>query len=237
MNDISASSLLNDIARGEQHESRECEFKRAKGGLPKEIWPTVSAFANTSGGYLLLGVDEQEGRAVATGVDNPDAQLQDFFNQIHNTQKISYPVCGQHDVSVERVDGRAVVIIHVPPAPRQNRPVFINNNPYQVHFRNFTGDRHATRQEADRIRRDASDIPTDRIVLPQFGIDDFVGDQHQVLSLGLGDQHAVKRITVTSRQTACSLPMIPRDGATQAKQERACRPPATAGAAGSLVRA
>ena len=34
------------------------ECKRAKSEVPRELWKTYSAFANTIGGLILLGVDE-----------------------------------------------------------------------------------------------------------------------------------------------------------------------------------
>ena len=37
---------------------RTVEAKEARGGLPKDVKDSVSAFANTGGGPLLLGLDD-----------------------------------------------------------------------------------------------------------------------------------------------------------------------------------
>lgn len=54
-------SELFDISHLEEYrESNQLEAKKAAGGLPGSLWESYSSFANTDGGVILLGVDEQK---------------------------------------------------------------------------------------------------------------------------------------------------------------------------------
>lgn len=167
------SQLASLLERLEGHEALDLEFKAARGGLPRDIWPTVSAFANTAGGWIILGVAEREGRTMVDGVAHPTDLLQRFTDQVRNAQKLSHPVCGAMDTTVEEVNGERVAVIRVPAAPRKNRPVYIDGNPYTGTFvRRNTGDYRCTKPEVDRMMREASDVAADSRVLSHLGWDD-----------------------------------------------------------------
>lgn len=41
-------------------ENNLIEFKKSKGGLPNSLWESYSAFANSNGGTIVLGIDEPQ---------------------------------------------------------------------------------------------------------------------------------------------------------------------------------
>ena len=54
-NDMDEKTIKETLLKGERV---MLECKKAKAEVPKSIWQTYSAFANTIGGLILLGVDE-----------------------------------------------------------------------------------------------------------------------------------------------------------------------------------
>ncbi len=80
------SSLIRRLAeRLMDKEDLELEYKFAKGGLPHDLWPTMSSFANTHGGWIVLGVaEEEDGSFTPVGIPNAQDLLQNFYNLLRN---------------------------------------------------------------------------------------------------------------------------------------------------------
>ncbi|MBR4652759.1 MAG: putative DNA binding domain-containing protein [Kiritimatiellae bacterium] len=59
-------------------ENAAVEFKRARGGVPADFWPSYSSFANTDGGIIILGVRENDGKHEIEGLANTET----FFSLV-----------------------------------------------------------------------------------------------------------------------------------------------------------
>ncbi|GGN27534.1 ATP-dependent DNA helicase RecG [Actinoplanes campanulatus] len=93
-----------------------CEVKRARGGMPVTLWESISAFANGSGGHLILGVDEKSGFTVV-GVDDAAAMEAQIGAVCADMEP---PV--RAEIQTVRFEEKNVVIGFVPSVPRDQRP-------------------------------------------------------------------------------------------------------------------
>ena len=154
-------------------ESQEIEFKSAKGGLPKSLWSSLSAFANTAGGYIVLGVDEKDGTFLLGGVKNPNAMLKQFWDTHNNSEKLNIPICREDDVSVLTVEGHNIIVIYTHVATKRELPIYINGNPYKgTYKRSYEGDYKCSKDEVNQMLRDASLDAQDFEIIEDFGLDD-----------------------------------------------------------------
>ena len=151
-------------------EGNRLEAKKAAGGLPNSIWTTYSAFANTNGGVILLGVEENADKTLRIiGADNPDKLISDFWNTANNTQKVSLNILSDKNVHKITVDGKTIVSIEIPRADRTIRPVFLNEKPYnETYRRNGEGDYHCSAEEVEAMFRDKSIKTQDMLVLEKM---------------------------------------------------------------------
>jgi ATP-dependent DNA helicase RecG len=117
------------------------ELKEAQGGLPHSVYETYSSFANTLGGTLYLGVKEMKPKPnIISGVSHPEALIADFLATLHNPSKTSLCFLSDGDIEVLHFGDKSVVAIHVPEAPRNAKPIYLNGNLILAYKRRGDGD-------------------------------------------------------------------------------------------------
>ena len=134
-------------------ENNRLEAKKALGGLPNSMWETYSAFANTLGGVILLGVEEYPDRSLhAIDLPDPAAILQDFWSAVNNTDLVSANILSDDRVWVEQIGGKHIVVIDVPPAKPCDRPVYVYGDPVNgIFLRSGEGDYRCPRESYDLL--------------------------------------------------------------------------------------
>lgn len=146
------------------------EVKSGRGGVPSSLWETYSAFANTDGGTIVLGVNEKgHGRLVVEGLPDAYKIIKDFWNMVNNRQKVSSNILTDSMAYVDQVEGKDVIVIHVPRAERTSRPVYVGADPRTgTYRRNFEGDYHCSLEEVALMMRDSSLVTDDNRLLTEL---------------------------------------------------------------------
>ena len=125
------------------------ECKRAQDKLPEDVWSTVSAFSNTSGGWIIFGVKQQGKQFEINGVNNGEKTESDFLNTLRNGQKFNMRLTARG--KKYNFDGKLVLAFFVPSSIV--KPIYVGN-PINTYIRTGSGDRRATETEVMAMMRD-----------------------------------------------------------------------------------
>jgi ATP-dependent DNA helicase RecG len=97
----------------------DVEVKAAGGGLPKSLRETVSAFSNTHGGVIILGLDEASGFA-PVGLGEPAKLAADLASMC--SSEMEPPV--RPLIRVHQFEGKHVLVAEVPELDPAQKPCF-----------------------------------------------------------------------------------------------------------------
>lgn len=169
--------IAEEVARlyDEAWQENEClEFKSAKGGIPAELWSSYSAFANTAGGFILLGVEDD---GCISGVKDPQKTIDSLFVTQNNPQKCSTALCDNRHITPVTLDGQQVVAMYVPKAEPSVRPVFLRGNEVNSYLRRGSADIRCKKEDITRMRRnrdiaESLDFSLDSCILPNSSLQD-----------------------------------------------------------------
>lgn len=124
-------------------EPSDVGVKTAGRDLPRTTVETLSAFANSDGGVLILGVDEEEGfRPV--DLSDPVKLRNDLVSAA--SDQLTPPL--RLAVDLVDVDGHVLVVAEVDPLPSEERPCYVTSKGISGAFvRVGDGDRRMTQTE------------------------------------------------------------------------------------------
>ena len=169
---------IEDLLRKQKIEGNRIEFK--SGWNPDTIYHSICAFANDfdniGGGYILVGVEEENGTAKRPVKGIPTKDIDDILKDMVGYNNKFNPYYMPR-TSVEEIDGQNILVIWVPAGV--NRPydvresVVSKNNPKtQGYIRSGSSSIVAKGEVLDELREMANRTPFDDRGNPDITIDD-----------------------------------------------------------------
>ena len=146
---MNREELVNRLTR---YEWSDVEFKEARTAAPKTAYETVSAFANTAGGWLVFGVRDHGGAFEVVGVVEVDKVQGEFLSTLRGKVNRTIDV-GEQAVET---DGKTLLVFHVPESPRGEKPVYLDGDVRRSFIRRGGSDERCTLDEIERFLRDAA---------------------------------------------------------------------------------
>ncbi|MFH1985515.1 MAG: RNA-binding domain-containing protein [Pseudomonadota bacterium] len=165
------------IERLKGHEWRDIEFKAAQFEVPRDVYTTVSAFANTEGGHIVFGVKGKKGGFEIVGVipDCVDNVQNAFLNTIRSGNKVSVIVPVRE--SIIQDDAGTVLVFFIPEANRKEKPVHLDGRWEESYIRRGASDQRCTVEEVKRFIRDASSEPFDGEPIEDISAETFFDEE------------------------------------------------------------
>ena len=130
-------------------EDLHTEFKLAQAKVPIDFYETYSSFANTDGGDIYLGVEEENEKVKSLpGISNPAMYRKSIMDAIANKSKCSAALL--NDSSFEDIllpNGKYILRVHVQEMNRNQKPLYLNGDFTKAYIRRGSGDYLASKSQ------------------------------------------------------------------------------------------
>ena len=136
---MTTSDIEKIIAQGE---GVSIEFKKAKEKVPASLYETVVSFANTRGGYILLGVDD-DGTVLGVQPESEATFLKNIATALNSKDNIN-PVMYLNPSPID-YQGKTIIVIQVPASSQ------VHDHAGRIYIREYeadidvTGNQHTIR--------------------------------------------------------------------------------------------
>ena len=150
-------------------DNQSIEVKESVGKMPSTIAETISAFANGSGGTIVLGLSEKNNFEPAKGFDA--RRIADALSQACS-DKLTPPV--RADIDILEYGGANVVVAAIDEILPRDKPCYVSSKGmYRGSFiRSFDGDRKLSPYEIDRLLEDKTQPSHDAEIVAEATMED-----------------------------------------------------------------
>src|SRR5215217_3400837 len=131
--DIDGHPVSNELYQlFPDNESVDLEYKSAAGGFPDSFWSTYSAFANTQGGVVVMGVREKKGsfQIEGLGVEQIKNYKKLFWDSVNNLTRVNRNLLKDSDIKEISLQGKRILAFNIPGAQREEKPIYLTKNPF-----------------------------------------------------------------------------------------------------------
>lgn len=160
-------------------ENIDTEFKKAlgkdeRGDLPDSFWETYSAMANSQGGTVFLGIEENGNHELfCRGIIDTDKVIKKIWDILNDRDKISKNILTDSDVSIINIKDCKIISVRIPKAKREDRPIHLGRNPMGNTFiRHHEGDYKVDDNTVRRMIADAIEDSRDAELIKGYSIED-----------------------------------------------------------------
>ena len=155
----------------EKYEWNDFECKKATHGVPDDAYKSVSAFANTQGGWLVFGIKDSDGQLSILGVEEVDKVQNDFLSTMRSGGKMNRIITVKEEI-IEH-DGKTMLVFYIPESPRNEKPVYLKGDLRQSYIRKGSGDEQCTQTEIERFVRDSATTRYDSEIVENIPSESF----------------------------------------------------------------
>lgn len=150
-------------------DNQSVEVKESVGKMPSTIAETISAFANGSGGVIVLGLSEKNGFKPAEGFEAN--RIADALS-LTCADKLTPPV--RANIDILEYGGANLVVATIDEIPPRDKPCYVTSKGmYRGSFiRSFDGDRKLSPYEIDRLLEDKTQPSHDAEIVAEATMDD-----------------------------------------------------------------
>ena len=168
---------IEKLISGRIVENERIEFK--KGWNPASIYRTVCAFANDfeniGGGYIIVGAEEENGRAKRPVIGLPTEQLDAIQKEMIGYNNLIRPYYAPK-ISIETVDNQNIIVIWAPAGMNRAYEVpeiiTAKEKKYHYYIRKYASTVKPSQAEREELINLSNKIPFDDRINTQASIDD-----------------------------------------------------------------